>query len=51
MQLVDLRQVAAFQTMVKGSSRVEELTQKLLDANGAADKMAENCRRYFRRCF
>ena len=40
MQLVDLRQVAAFQTMVKGSSRVEELTQKLLDANGAADKMA-----------
>ena len=40
MQLVDLRQVAAFQTMVKGSSRVEELTQKLLDANGAADEMA-----------
>ena len=40
MQLVDLRQVAAFQTMVKGSTRVDELTQKLLAANGAADKMA-----------
>jgi TP901 family phage tail tape measure protein len=40
MQLVDLRQVAAFQTMVKGSNRVEELTRKLLQANGAAADMA-----------
>jgi len=40
MQLVDLRQVAAFQTMVKGAGRVDELTKKLLNANGAADEMA-----------
>ena len=41
MQLVDLRQVAAFQTMIKGSNRVDELTNKLLQASGAAQEMAD----------
>jgi TP901 family phage tail tape measure protein len=35
MQLVDLRQVAAFQTMVSGAARVLDLTDALEDANGS----------------
>jgi TP901 family phage tail tape measure protein len=41
MQLVDLRQVAAFQTMVSGAARVLDLTDALEDANGEAQKMAD----------
>ena len=41
MQLVDLRQVAAFQTMVAGADRVLELTDALENANGEAQKMAD----------
>jgi len=40
MKLVDLRQVAAFQTMVNGSERIENLTKQLNNANGAAEDMA-----------
>ncbi len=40
MSLVDLRQVAAFNTMVTGSERVKELTKNLDEANGAAADMA-----------
>ena len=41
MSLVDLRQVAAFQTMVKGADRVNELTKQFNAANGAAADMAD----------
>ena len=41
MQLVDLRQVAAFQTMVSGADSVLNLTDALEDANGEAQKMAD----------
>ena len=41
MQLVDLRQVAAFQTMVSGADSVLKLTDALEDANGEAQKMAD----------
>ena len=41
MELVDLRQVAAFQTMVNGSERVSFLTEQFNLANGAAEDMAE----------
>lgn len=41
MSLVDLRQVAAFQTMVKGAERVNELTNQFNAANGAAADMAD----------
>jgi len=41
MQLVDLRQVAAFQTMVSGAFDVLDLTDALEDANGEAQKMAD----------
>jgi TP901 family phage tail tape measure protein len=41
MQLVDLRQVAAFQTMVSGADSVLDLTDALEDANGEAQKMAD----------
>ena len=41
MQLVDLRQVAAFQTMINGSENIENLTIKLEQASGAAAVMAE----------
>lgn len=41
MQLVDLRQVAAFQTMVNGADRVLDLTDALEDANGKAQEMAD----------
>ena len=39
--LVQVRQVAAFNVMVKGAKRVEQLTKKLLDAEGAAKRMAD----------
>ena len=39
--LVKVRQVAAFNVMVKGAERVEKLTQKLIDAEGAAKRMAD----------
>ena len=41
MELVDLRQVAAFATMVDGTDRIIELTRSLEDANGAAQDMAD----------
>ena len=40
MELVDLRQVAAFQTMIKGSERISFLTDQFNLANGAAEEMA-----------
>ncbi len=40
MELVDLRQVAAFQTMINGSERVSYLTKQFNLANGAAEDMA-----------
>ena len=41
MKLVDLRQVAAFQTMVNGSERISHLTEQFNLANGSAKEMAE----------
>ena len=41
MELVDLRQVAAFQTMINGADSVLDLTDALEDANGEAQKMAD----------
>ena len=41
MKLVDLRQVAAFQTMVNGSERISDLTDQLDLANGSAREMAD----------
>jgi len=41
MELVDLRQVAAFQTMVNGSDRIQQLTEDFNNANGAAKEMAD----------
>ena len=41
MKLVDLRQVAAFQTMVNGSERISHLTDQFNLANGSAKEMAE----------
>ena len=40
MQLVDLRQVAAFATMVKGTDTILDMTDALEGANGAAQDMA-----------
>ena len=41
MELVDLRQVAAFQTMINGTHSILDLTDALEDANGEAQKMAD----------
>ena len=41
MGLVDLRQVAAFATMVNGTSSILDMTDALEDANGAAQEMAD----------
>ena len=41
MQLVDLRQVAAFATMVNGTDTIIDMTDALEDANGAAQDMAD----------
>jgi TP901 family phage tail tape measure protein len=41
MELVDLRQVAAFATMVNGTDRIIDLTDAFEDANGAAKDMAD----------
>jgi len=41
MKLVDLRQVAAFQTMVNGSETISHLTDQLDLANGSAEEMAD----------
>ena len=41
MKLVDLRQVAAFQTMVNGSERISYLTDQFDLANGSAKEMAD----------
>jgi len=40
MKLVDLRQVAAFKTMIDGSERIDHLTKQFNLANGAAEEMA-----------
>ena len=40
MELVDLRQVAAFQTMINGSQNVSDLTFELEQSNGASEEMA-----------
>ncbi len=40
MKLVDLRQVAAFQTMINGSQSVSDLTFELEQSNGASEEMA-----------
>jgi len=39
MGLVDLRQVAAFNTMIRGAENVAELTDKFNNANGALNEM------------
>ena len=39
--LVNIRQVAAFNVMVKGSERIQQLTERLLDAEGAAKRMSD----------
>jgi len=41
MGLVDLRQVAAFNTMIRGAENVAELTDKFNNANGALNEMVE----------
>jgi len=41
MGLVDLRQVAAFATMVNGTDAILDMTDALEDANGAAQEMAD----------
>jgi len=41
MGLVDLRQVAAFATMINGTESILEMTDALEDANGAAQEMAD----------
>ena len=41
MELVDLRQVAAFTTMINGTDNVLSLTDALEDSNGEAQKMAD----------
>tara|TARA_R100000278_G_scaffold33166_1_gene30139 strand:+ start:7404 stop:9764 length:2361 start_codon:yes stop_codon:yes gene_type:complete len=41
MQLVDLRQVAAFATMVNGVENIQELTDAFDNANGSAKEMAD----------
>ena len=41
MQLVDLRQVAAFQTMINGSKNISDLTFELEQGTGAAGEMAD----------
>ena len=40
MKLVDLRQVAAFQTMIRGSQNISDLTFELEKSNGASADMA-----------
>ena len=41
MGLVDLRQVATFNTMIRGAENVAELTDKFNNANGALNEMVE----------
>ena len=41
MGLVDLRQVAAFNTMIRGSETIDNLTESFFDANGQLDRMVE----------
>ena len=41
MGLVDIRQVAAFATMVNGTASILDMTDALEDANGAAQEMAD----------
>ena len=41
MELVDIRQVAAFTTMINGTDNVLNLTDALEDANGKAQEMAD----------
>lgn len=41
MKLVDLRQVAAFRTMIEGSQRIQTLTNDFDNANGEAARMAD----------
>ena len=41
MQLVDLRQVAAFQTMIRGADNILSLTTALENADGAGREMAD----------
>jgi TP901 family phage tail tape measure protein len=41
MELVDIRQVAAFTTMINGTDNVLDLTDALEDANGKAQEMAD----------
>jgi len=41
MELVDLRQVAAFNTMIKGVDRISELRDAFDNANGSSQKMAD----------
>ena len=41
MGLVDLRQVAAFNTMIRGAENVAELTDKFNNANGALNEMVD----------
>ena len=41
MKLVDLRQVAAFRTMIEGSARIHQLTTDFNDASGQAKVMAD----------
>tara|TARA_R110002020_G_scaffold134524_4_gene300294 strand:- start:2111 stop:4750 length:2640 start_codon:yes stop_codon:yes gene_type:complete len=41
MKLVDLRQVAAFRTMIEGSARIQQLTTDFNGANGEAKRMAD----------
>ena len=52
MQLVDLRQVAAFQTMIRGADNVLSLTTALeIYSDGAGREMADMVLRYTRRRF
>ena len=41
MKLVDLRQVAAFRTMIEGSARIQQLTTDFNNASGEAKRMAD----------
>ena len=41
MELVDLRQAAAFITMIDGTDRIIEMTDSLDEANGSAEEMAD----------
>tara|TARA_R100001163_G_C5066062_1_gene204289 strand:+ start:10 stop:2511 length:2502 start_codon:yes stop_codon:yes gene_type:complete len=41
MGLVDIRQVAAFNTMIRGADNIAALTEKFNEANGALDRMVD----------